>query len=526
LHSDRVRYLVLLPFIAGCGLVLDLDPPDPDAGMYTPDSGGGTSDAGMAGCTSIAECDDGDPCNGLETCVDGACAGGQALDCDDGISCTIDECGAQGCTNTEGTCPDDGIACTIETCDRETDCRTELRHDVCDDEIFCTIDSCNPEAQGGCEHTPVDERCANGAACDPTNGCGIECETDDECVLGPCTETATCTMGVCERTPRAEGDLCDDANPCTAASMCVAGECRGIERTTCEGQPCVRCNAERDGCDGSRIAPIGAMCNDGDMCTRGDRCDGEGRCAPTMIHECVSGQCFSSTCNPSTGICDVTFRTGPCDDNSACTHGESCNGGTCGLPTSVMLCSDADPCTIDRCNPMNGACEFPIALGASCNDNNACTTNTTCQADGVCGGGNTCASSTPCVIAICNDATTGCSERPAEDGTPCPSGTCFNGVCNPSICPADSVRCADGMCCPLAQGWCGALGGTETCVRCNPDEIYCPCRGAGSCLPRGSTCCDACETIGRLCGAGQRCCDCGPSSQCVGTGEPCTCGTM
>lgn len=45
-------------------------------------------------------CDDGDLCNGRETCAGGACAAGPALGCDDGDACTTDTCGATtGCAH-------------------------------------------------------------------------------------------------------------------------------------------------------------------------------------------------------------------------------------------------------------------------------------------------------------------------------------------------------------------------------------------------------------------------------------------
>jgi hypothetical protein len=74
----------------------------------------------IASCTSASECNDGSPfcrytaaptgtacsdgdqCDGVETCRNGACQGGVPLDCDDGDECTADGCNATaGCTHTE-----------------------------------------------------------------------------------------------------------------------------------------------------------------------------------------------------------------------------------------------------------------------------------------------------------------------------------------------------------------------------------------------------------------------------------------
>lgn len=43
-------------------------------------------------CEGDAQCDDGLPCNGEETCVDNQCIAGTPLSCDDGEPCTADSC--------------------------------------------------------------------------------------------------------------------------------------------------------------------------------------------------------------------------------------------------------------------------------------------------------------------------------------------------------------------------------------------------------------------------------------------------
>lgn len=45
-----------------------------------------------SGCTTNADCDDGDFCDGEEECIAGDCFEGDPADCDDGNSCTIDMC--------------------------------------------------------------------------------------------------------------------------------------------------------------------------------------------------------------------------------------------------------------------------------------------------------------------------------------------------------------------------------------------------------------------------------------------------
>ncbi|MCP4679599.1 MAG: hypothetical protein GY854_29725, partial [Deltaproteobacteria bacterium] len=67
-------------------------------------------------CLVDGDCDDGDACNGLETCSANVCVAGTPLTCDDGNECTVDSCDAVlGCVNdatpgatceTWGTCND------------------------------------------------------------------------------------------------------------------------------------------------------------------------------------------------------------------------------------------------------------------------------------------------------------------------------------------------------------------------------------------------------------------------------------
>ncbi len=65
-------------------------------------------------CASAAECDDGTVCNGIETCTNGTCGAGTALNCDDLNECTTDTCDpTAGCQHAPVT---DGTLCTGGTC--------------------------------------------------------------------------------------------------------------------------------------------------------------------------------------------------------------------------------------------------------------------------------------------------------------------------------------------------------------------------------------------------------------------------
>ncbi len=110
-------------------------------------------------CTEDSECDDGEYCNGAETCDDGVtdlCLAGTPPVCDDGVGCTDDSCDEVNdeCVNAvnNGNC-DDGDFCTgVETCDPDLDC--QAGDDPCpDDGLFCTgVESCNEDTDQ-CETT-------------------------------------------------------------------------------------------------------------------------------------------------------------------------------------------------------------------------------------------------------------------------------------------------------------------------------------------------------------------------------------
>jgi hypothetical protein len=132
-------------------------------------------------CTVNADCDDGNLCNGAETCSAGLCVAGTVLDCDDTDACTVDSCDSvTGCLYDAITC-DDTNACTLDSCDSVTGCL----HDAitCDDTDACTADSC--DSVTGCLHDAI--------TCDDGLPCSVDsCNTDTGCVhdasscLDPC----------------------------------------------------------------------------------------------------------------------------------------------------------------------------------------------------------------------------------------------------------------------------------------------------------------------------------------------------
>jgi hypothetical protein len=208
-------------------------------------------------CGSDAECADGVFCNGAEACEAGVCRPRAAVDCDDGVACTVDRCD-------------------------ETDavCVHEPDHGRCNDAVECTDDTC-VAAAGGCINLPDHHRCADGNVC-----------TEDFC--DPATG--------CDNPALPDGKPCADGDVCNGREACLSGECRGGKRLRCDDRdPCTS-----DHCDPlagcwNLVMPDGASCADDDACNGHETCQG-GICEPGTPLACDDGNpCTTDTCEASAG---------------------------------------------------------------------------------------------------------------------------------------------------------------------------------------------------------------------------------
>ena len=157
-------------------------------------------------------CDDGDACNGVETCDadTGDCVAGTPVECGDGETCVDGDCvGADPC---EGNTCDDGDACNgVETCDAET---------------------------GDC-----------------VDGTPVECAERETCVDGDCVAGDPCEGNTCD-----DGDACNGVETCDSGSgdcvagtpvvcadgeSCVDGDC--VAADPCDGVTCADCETCVDG---------------------------------------------------------------------------------------------------------------------------------------------------------------------------------------------------------------------------------------------------------------------------------------
>ena len=360
-----------------------------------------------------------------------------------------------GCIDPCPTCGN-GLIEWPETCDNSIGtpqscdgCSAFCRLEVCNDTNVCTTDSCDPRL--GCNYVPV----TNGTSCSD----GRVCNGVESCSQGAC---------IASNVPN-----CADANPCTL-DQCV-------EPTGCTHPPAT-----------------GSACTDNNACTVGDVCNASGTCSAGSPRVCNDGlDCTTDTCNTATG-CVFTPRTGTCTDDgnpctsdtcsgTTCTHparangsscsdglfctvGEACQSGVCTGGTAN--CLDTNPCTNDSCSEATGCSNTP-AIGAPCNDNNACTVSDTCNASAVCTGSpRVCDDLLECTTDTCN-TTTGCVFTPRTGTCTDDGNACTNDVCSGTACThparANGTTCNDGFFCTIndtcQNGTC--TGGGPNCVDTN-----------------------------------------------------------
>jgi hypothetical protein len=169
-------------------------------------------------------CPDADLCNGTEVCLGGACCPGEALQCDDGDPCTQNICDSQtGCifpAKADGTSCDNGNLCDgLETCVRGY-CREGDPPD-CDDGSPCTDDICVPST--GCQHDrlPDGEDCGKGP-CGPSSCNDGICE-----LLDPdyCVDANLCTWDQCDLQKGCIHGPVPDGRGCGACKVCQDGRC-------------------------------------------------------------------------------------------------------------------------------------------------------------------------------------------------------------------------------------------------------------------------------------------------------------
>jgi cysteine-rich repeat protein len=423
-------------------------------------------------------------CNGLDDDCNGQV---DDLPCDDDNDCTADSCNAEeGCLHDpqSGTdCNDEDVCSLADHCEAGICIGTPIE---CDDENICTDNGCDPA--GGCLFVN------NDASCDDSDPCTV----DDRCDGGDCSGfSVPCDCQTdSDCIPLEDGDVCNGTLYCDTTLF--PQKCAVVAKTvvTCDepqgvGAECLAAICDPDSGECSLTpANDGIYCNDEDACTVGESC-AAGQCSGGVPVNCNDGNiCTTDLCDMTDG-CSHEANTLPCDDGTVCTVGDLCAESTC-VPGQSLSCNDKNVCTSDSCDPAVG-CLF-ANVGGLCDDNNPCTTGDNC-ADGKCAGAAVldCDDNNPCTKDICLPDS-GCTHLdvsgPCDDLDPCTSGdACGAGLCL----PGEATDCDDGN--PCTDDSCAAPDGclnTPNALPCDDgnscttDDLC----GAGVCVGKGSLECD------------------------------------
>jgi MYXO-CTERM domain-containing protein len=313
-------------------------------------------------CTALDQCHDAGTCNpGTGVCSDPPA--GDGTTCNDGDLCTqVDTCQAGVCTGT------DPVACVaLDSCHLPGECvpETGICTDppaadgtACDDSDLCTqIDTCQA---GVC------------TGADP-----VACTALDAChQIGTC-EPAT---GICSDPPVEDGTTCNDGDACSQLDTCQGGVCTGSDPVVCVASDSCHDAGTCDPLSGLCSDPLkadGEICDDGNPCTQTDTCqagicEGGNPVVCTALDACH----LAGTCDPQTGACSNPFADNgtSCDDGNVCTQLDTCQAGTC-VGTDPLDCDDIDECTLDECDPVEGCLhtqgECKTKGGCSCSASRA-----------------------------------------------------------------------------------------------------------------------------------------------------------
>jgi len=365
-------------------------------------------------------CDDGDLCTETDKCSAGVCTG-SAMDCSDGLGCTIDSCVAGSCFNTpnDSFC-DDGAFCNgAEWCDVNAGCA--MSTDPCD--LFDTpaLNVCgndpddNPltrdyraafysvctEATDTCSLAPAITHFCDDAVC------GATCEVDGDCSIDICDGDTAKTNGRCVACgcvyDEEDCNLQDNWYDTTVFQYIEETECTEKEQMrvryedyTCNAGTCDFTVTSREWEDTGvfQNKPDGTECLDGLWCTINDECLA-GVCA-RQNRDCTDWDAAEfGMCNYTEEGNNMTWETYPGAEATCNEELDECQevediyySSICSVELCDAECDATNNCPPTECDQHDGCRESPSEefpndqtkrdytdVLNECNENCTCPTN-------------------------------------------------------------------------------------------------------------------------------------------------------
>jgi hypothetical protein len=457
-----------------------------------------------------ALCDDGNTCNGTETCGGTAgCLPAATSACGNGV---IDSCG----TFTEA-CDEGPANGTPGSCCR-ADCTLRPAGTTCRDSAGpCDVAETCTGTGGVC---PADALLPAETICRPlADGCDVAetcsgtsaaCPAD---VLRPAGYVCRAAAGLCD-----VAETCTGTNPICPNDAVVAA---GVTCRTAAGACDVAeaCDGTSPECGTDALAPSGTVCRaTAGACDMAETCTGTAAACPADAFLSAS-----TVCRPTAGTCDTPELcpgNGPaCPADvvrpagttcraaaGACDVAESCDGVSPACPADVLtpagtVCrAVAGPCDIgEQCSGTSAACPADgfapassvcrVAAG-TCDVAEHCTGGAAaCPADALAPAGTTCRPA----AGVCDLA-----EQCSGASPGCPADAKSSAPCRPSAGPCDVGESCDGVAndCPpnafvAAGSVCRAAAGV-----CDVDET---CTGSAAACPGDAKVADATPCVESLC---------------------------
>ena len=304
-------------------------------------------------------------------CLQGESACLNDEDCDDGDLCTDDTCSGGSCSNTPVSC-DDGNDCNgMETCDPGSGNCLAGTPLICDDGDPCNGTETCDTATGQCVPGDPNTGCCGNGTCESGETCN-NCAAD--CISGT-TSGAVCGNGICEagdgedclscsadcngkQNQRPSGRFCcgdgDGENPVDCGdSRCTSGnwECTDVPSESgtsfCCGDTMCEGDEDSSNCETDCGAP--PTCGDGTCDPGEDQCNCAVDC-PGTCPTCGDGSCASGedrcNCAADCGM-PPADETGQCNDgvDNDCDGAADCNDSDCIGDPACSCLGNRSPCT-------------------------------------------------------------------------------------------------------------------------------------------------------------------------------------